>query len=125
MKIPRFRAWHKELEIMARVSSIGFGSKTLGVWRSAARGEQWVWSFEEIELMQWTGLQDNRGVDIYEGDIISNDWDSGYVYCAVKWNAEEAYWYVQHLGEGTDMLYEMNEKVIGNIYENPELMEQK
>lgn len=75
-----------------------------------------------FELMQSTGLKDKNGTEIYEGDIVKNIYDEIYV---VKWfdagfHLEEKYnggfdYFELHFGD--------NKEVIGNIYENPELLE--
>lgn len=118
----KFRAWHKELKRMYPVYTMEcIDTKYMRV--CSPQGD--VFSINHVELMQWTGFVDNNGTDIYDGDIISNDWDAGYVYCTVFWDGDDGFWKVRQAGSGEiDPLYEMNEKVIGNIYENPELLEQ-
>ena len=85
---------------------------------------------KEYELMQYTGLQDENGVEVYEGDIFSAEghfqgegwFDTGehdYDFNApVEWDNK-------HLSYtcGGYYLHELyNFKIIGNIYENPELL---
>ena len=73
-------------------------------------------------LMQYTGLKDKNGKEIYEGDIVRNTADK-YHY-EIKWDNFESAW---SLGENGSPIrrYLLSEywEVIGNIYENPELLQ--
>lgn len=71
----------------------------------------------DIELMQWTGLKDKNGVEIYEGDIVK--W-SNKTY-KVVWYEKIAGFVMEYNGiERPDIEFEC--EIIGNIYENPELL---
>lgn len=79
------------------------------------------------ELMQYTGLKDKNGKEIYEGDILYREtrgwFDTNKIYkekVIVKYKSDGFY------GKGTSLRFFLTSKtpfyVIGNIYENPELL---
>lgn len=87
-------------------------------------GEEWVWIEEnDNELMQYTGLKDKNGVEIHEDDIVkfrtNNTNEVAKVYWVSRgWALFNPSKYMGYDGHG---LYSC--EVIGNIYENPKLIE--
>jgi len=96
------------------------------------------WNMHDLELMQYTNLKDKNGVKIYEGDIvkcIERDYEKGGWYSdervkgVVKFSSN---WGVkidvkfdstQRILDNSPLLENYNKfQVIGNIYENPELL---
>ena len=84
---------------------------------------------DKFELMQYTGLKDSNGKEIYEGDIVRYEipWlDNEKVIRLIKYD-ETFLGFVGGDKEKTYIiLYEIlemeNIEIIGNIYENPELL---
>jgi len=81
---------------------------------------------QQFRIMQFTGLKDKNGKEIYEGDILCNPkqlkgtvvyYEAGF-YLEAK-RKDSSVWYMPL---NTGML--LNKEVIGNIYENPELIKQ-
>ena len=113
--IPKFRAWDKRnKEMIKDVVSIHFNTEMI------ATSNLYFYPFKDIELMQSTGLMDKNGVEIYEGDILERKNNKRtFAKGAVEFIQREACW-------GVDIFYLKDlyrtSEVIGNIYENPELL---
>ena len=124
--IPKFRAWDKELQTMLDVSLIDF-KKGILVGEHWKFGETNFMSFDEIELMQSTGLFDRNGKEIFEGDIL----DYKGRKALVRWHGSYAsfiYRFVDELQKRNAewkplYLAYMKCEIIGNIYENKELLD--
>lgn len=79
--------------------------------------------YGDYELMQFTGLIDKNGVEIYEGDIFRDEDGSSLILEYDVINSE----YVLRIGktqytEALNMFISNKMEVIGNIHENPELL---
>lgn len=72
----------------------------------------------DCEIMQFTGLLDKHGKEIYEGDIMETE--SGT--CVVKWYDKGACFRWMFVGDSESPLNYDYREIIGNIYENPELL---
>lgn len=124
MREIKFRAWLKEKKIMIDNARPDFFCKQLHYLCGNSAGGQDVLgvSTEDIELMQYTGLKDKNNEEIYEGDIVTLH-NNKY---KVIFNTEEARFVLR------DDEFEMNipftnnnnerMEVLGNVYENPELL---
>lgn len=119
--IPRYRAWDKENKCWTNYAISDnlpiFYDKHTGCWHRKNK--------DRFVLMQSTGLTDKTGAEIYEGDIVTNCIEdvTGFVYFDAKQlqiviSGKNKNWYM--CGNNTFR----NCEVIGNIYENPELMEE-
>ena len=100
-------------------------SKKVVVYR-ASLFAQCVFPYDDVEIMQYIGLNDCQGVKIFEGDIVefdANEWGSPDVFdrrWAVKWDDREGAW---DTGGGENEECGDWKTVIGNIYQHPELLE--
>lgn len=128
--IPKFRAWDKELQTMLDVSLIDF-KKGILVGEHWKFGKTNFMSFDEIELMQSTGLKDKNGQEIFEGDVVrqvrTQPTTENEIIIGVVTMIEGA-WLIMNDGEQlASYLWsetDINE-IIGKIYENSELLEGK
>lgn len=77
------------------------------------------WGENDLVLMQYTGLKDKNGVEIYEGDILE-DYDNQYIGVV---SFEKGAFIVTWEGECCDAFEWSGEAVVGNIYEHPHLLE--
>ena len=115
MREIKFRAWDKTLN-------------KIHCWTAIENH----FTFEELldtnffEAMQYTGLKDKNGIEIYEGDLVEHDdnindrWET-YEACEVISSTEYCGFYF-HMDEGNHLSNYRNLVVIGNKYENPELL---
>lgn len=118
--IPKFRAWDKETQVLINVLVIDWLNELVDL-----EGGRIDRQFDEVELMQSTGLKDKNGVDVYQGDIIKCT--SGCSH-EVIWLEEYGgtfiggmpAWYLSGLNNGYSWTGE--EEVIGNIWENSDLL---
>ena len=129
--MPKFRVWMKSLKWMCDVTNISFDSKFVDICQQGdtERYTEMSVEFDEITLMQSTGLRDKKGKEIFEGDIL----DYKGRKALVRWHGSYAsfiYRFVDELqNRNTEWkplyLAYMKCEIIGNIYENPELLEDK
>jgi uncharacterized phage protein (TIGR01671 family) len=111
MREIKFRAWDLDKKIMFNACFVGIG-KVFSITKTFNPSKQ----LENVILMQYTGLEDKNGVEIYEGDIIREG--EGIINVVV--NRGGCYWL-----EYDYPLYVPDKEwieVIGNIYENPKLL---
>ena len=76
-----------------------------------------------LQVEQYTGLKDINGVDIYEGDILEDGSGDPIEYWTVKFEDGKFIGSTQGVDEDISELTDL--EVIGNIHENPELLEEE
>ena len=130
--IPKFRVWDIVKKAMSEVQAIVFTEeKVYPIYFKEIR--RYI-PFREAILMQSTSMLDVNGKEIFEGDVVRSTWFNGYddrvgyrkVGKVVYMNG---YFGIEYPGEAeqgypaTVLSSAIDVEVIGNIYQNPELME--
>ena len=113
MREIKFRAWDGD-----RMQNV----LTLGLYEGFVDTNKLHSDIEDFKLMQYTGLKDKNGKEIYEGDIVCIG--GAQPYEVITNDFSQVHCIDNDLGQ--EELYKWNKlcKVIGNIYENPELLEE-
>lgn len=111
----KFRIWNEEVNKMIFKSP----------FKSGENYDSYYSLNDNKNIMQFTGLKDKNGVEIYEGDILNcvhchdenvDYWKDGKAITVVEWIEKDAFY---------QRPYDLNNwEVISNIYENPELLQQ-
>lgn len=135
MRTIKFRVYDKLVNKMLDVKQITYSlsGKNMGVtsvlpiyrgdWKVGEQSRPLLTG--EYELMQFTGLSDKSGKEIYEGDIVQIGIGADTLVEEVKW-VDENNWmndkcpvngWVNH-----ESIYKEKPEIIGNIYSNPELL---
>ena len=132
MREIKFRAWKEEGKDMIYSHRGNFVMEFDGECSFVEWGHNYFKPMPDLILMQFTGKKDKKGKEIYEGDVLRvkehPDFPAWGRVGFVFWdNKEQSYFYGVEDG-WSDLLctpYEKQLEVIGNIYENPELLEEQ
>lgn len=128
--IPKFRAWDKRFSefvedfFVSEDGKIYKKTKDTGYGFAISRETS-----DKVILMQSTGLKDKNGEEIFEGDILAVRTDEEAVNVNVFWDEKHAlFMFESKKYNEKELLAELAEdgaypfEIIGNIFENPELI---
>ncbi len=130
MREIRFRAWDKKHKEM--INDIWIAPHyNWGVYSdNDCMGQREVVERDQVVLMQYTGLKDSKGVDIYEGDIIRSGPFTWHSSAPVVWFGHEARFGIEADEDEDPVLLNAyhasnNYEFLGNIYDHPDLLQDK
>jgi uncharacterized phage protein (TIGR01671 family) len=121
IRIIKFRAWDKQRGKMSQWKNL------LDYANYVSGGGNEVFKNPDLLLMQFTGITDKDGKEIYEGDIVKQEkWVSVGKYeetiSIIKYKGVEFTCECIGEWEGSNADLNGNAEVIGNVWENPELL---
>ena len=135
MRVTKFRAWHKKEQRICEVSLIrpddGAFLEGVAVAKPQIYGDIKIMvmpaengrycPMDDISLMQYIGLEDENGVGVYKGDVVKR----GDELWVIEWNDRLAQFVMKGPGGRVPIpaIFPSVCEVIGNIYENPELLD--
>jgi uncharacterized phage protein (TIGR01671 family) len=150
----KLRAWNGSMHLVESVSFNAGGA----IWYSAGNTMGWAWinpdhngwdqhqpkpsAADICPMMRWTGLVDKNGVDIWEGDILSNirgtpagvvTWGTFPGFGSHDSHDEATGWYVKVTDEDGEFRFALEDSakyphtpksglVLGNVHQTPDLL---
>jgi len=120
MMVPKFRAWHMPFGYKGPMQEMVYGKASS------------ILAFEEMSpdeyiVEQFTGLKDVNGKEICEGDILMTKArriqivEKGIL--SIDRYSSISGFYAYNLSDGKPYTFSYDDEVIGNVHENPELVE--
>ena len=135
MREIKFRAWHELNKEMVYFKNNKLAKDQ---FQALCLGRLLNGDFGDV-LMQYTGLKDKNGVEIFEGDVlrilsfVDVNGKSNYLHHVIEWSDKFNGWFARNLkesgkGDGSLQLWvyakEKKFEVVGSVHQSPELLEE-
>ena len=122
--IPKFRAYDSgSLYRMYQPDEVMVGDGNIWIIDEDGVACEWIVN-NDLNLMQSTGLKDKNGKEIFEGDVLGTK--DGLLNGVVEYRSDLGMWtnsLIRYNNFERLCIIALSKEVIGNIYENPELLE--
>ena len=121
------KVYIKSLDMVLPVEVINYHEKIVEVYFND-NADNVPYNFDEVEFIYGTGFTDKNGKEIESGDILKTDFEAVFtikfhsVYGFYAVNEDDKCWFAEGIEDGIEGVLPKYE-VIGNIYENKDLME--
>ena len=127
MKEFKMKAWLKKEKKMVAIIGIDFNYEYIRYTEddNLFNSDYKTAEFKDIELLQFSGVKDNGGQELYEADVIKFNDGIDDIYGLISYDDEDATYRVSYENI-TEHLSDLEEdfEIVGNIFENPDLHEQ-
>lgn len=120
MRTIKFRAWDEADKTIRKVTAINWYDECVYMDETPMTGVRRA--LANLNLMQFTGLLDKNGKEIYEGDVLKHEHDA---VSSVEWLDGcfvVRHWWNKKPSDCDFIAVKNKFEIIGNIYENPELL---
>ncbi len=124
--MPQFRAYNNQTNVMAEVFGLDIPNKILSIFTPELG--QMYWAGDHITLIRCSGLTDEKGNLLYQGDVIRQAFQNEFGSFTpgvgvIVWNNPDAAFQVKHKKE----FYLIDSKKcqrLGSDFTNPEILEE-
>lgn len=127
MKEFKMKAWLKKENKMVSIIGIDLNYQYIRYTDDGNlfKDDYKIAEFKDMELLQFTGVKDKAGQEVYEADVIKFNDGIDDIYGLISYDDEDAVYCVSYENV-TEYLLNMagDFEIVGNIFENPNLHEQ-